>query len=357
MEKTNSAGPATSEVEHPQTPSPRRPHAAPVLLPIPTAVDNDTGHSTIRIQRILVPVDFSETSRQALVVASSWAKALGADLHILHVGGIGSPGYEDAVGEFPKMQSAIESKVRDEWIAVGGSADLPAGSLTIHVRLGWPYGKGQAAWQEIVEVATVISADMVILGTHGHTGLKHVWLGSTAERVVRHASCWVQTVPPAASTSTTTISQPAMPVRSILVPLDLSRESEAAMAPAIALALKFQAQVVFAHVLEPGIYSPHALASVYDPETEEVVRQQLVQRTLPSVAGGVMASTLLIHGNPGLEIAAAAARLETDLIVMTTHGYTGWRHVLIGSTAERVLRHARCPVLVIRGMGGQEPSR
>ncbi|MDD5140372.1 MAG: universal stress protein [Verrucomicrobiales bacterium] len=144
---------------------------------------------SFELQRILVPVDFSDTAKKALQYAVPFANAFDAEVLLVHVV---QPytvpaefGYMPP--ELPVSQQEYENSAREELdklrtreIGVGTRAQ-------VQVRVGVP-------WQEIVAAAGEAKADLIILSTHGRTGLKHVVLGSVAEHVVRHAPCPVLVV-------------------------------------------------------------------------------------------------------------------------------------------------------------------
>jgi universal stress protein A len=149
----------------------------------------------------------------------------------------------------------------------------------------------------------------------------------------------------------TAVASP-MQIRSILVPIDFSAHCLKALDYAVPLAARFGAKLTLLHVIEP-VATPDCaksfpLAMESDRVTAECKAQldRLVrQKGVPSE---ILATTLVRHGRSYNEITAAARSLKTDLIVVSTHGYTGWKHALLGSTTELVVRHAPCPVLVVR---------
>ena len=141
-------------------------------------------------------------------------------------------------------------------------------------------------------------------------------------------------------------------VRSILVPIDFSEPSEKALNYAAAMAQKFGAKIVLLNVTEPFptpdfAYYPLAMEKdkVAQKARRELERVQLKHELDPTL----IEKLLVRHGVPYREITDAAKTLKVDLIVIATHGYSGLAHVFMGSTAERVVRHAHCPVLVVRG--------
>lgn len=140
-------------------------------------------------------------------------------------------------------------------------------------------------------------------------------------------------------------------VKKILVPTDFSECSESAVQFGVSLAQVFQAEVLLLHVMEPPVYGLDF--SLMHPGTLPVVRQKLMEMMEQSVNmmedQGVEAEGHFIIGVPSIEIIRAAEKHHVDLIVMGTHGRTGLAHILLGSTAERVIQRAACPVLTVKG--------
>jgi nucleotide-binding universal stress UspA family protein len=145
--------------------------------------------SRMRIRRILCPVDFSQPSQAALHCAADLARQFGAQLTILHVyqvpayplpEGVLLPSRVSLFDLFERLDRALASWKRD-----AEQRGAP------HVDVATTQG---AAWSEICRTATCDDYQLIVIGTHGHTGLRHLLLGSVAERVVRHAPCPVMTV-------------------------------------------------------------------------------------------------------------------------------------------------------------------
>lgn len=143
---------------------------------------------------------------------------------------------------------------------------------------------------------------------------------------------------------------PELKIRTILVPIDFSAPSEKALEYAAPLARQFNAKIVLLHVCQERFYGTEF---AYLPIEESAVnwaatdRMKLIaeQKIAPELLGEIVVR----HGVAFEEIAKVAKELDAELIIVNTHGYTGLKHVLVGSTAERVIRHAPCPVLVVRG--------
>ena len=147
--------------------------------------------------------------------------------------------------------------------------------------------------------------------------------------------------------------QQPLSFQQVLVPLDFSDHARKALHHGRGLAQQFGARLILLHVVEPMVYpSDLGYTPVLSEELTAEVQQEAEKRLQEAVeeerTRGSECEGVLRFGRPYLEIAAVAEEREVDLIVLTTHGYTGLKHVVLGSTAERVVRHAPCPVLVVR---------
>jgi nucleotide-binding universal stress UspA family protein len=144
-------------------------------------------------------------------------------------------------------------------------------------------------------------------------------------------------------------------IRRILVPVDFSALADVAFEYALGLAQRLDAKLLLLHVFQvPAFAYPDA--SVPLPaetllEAEHMARSSLDKLLKRAEAASVPASPLLLEGAAFVEIIRAARSEGADLIVMSTHGRTGLRHALLGSVAEKVVRKAPCPVLVVRSPG------
>jgi nucleotide-binding universal stress UspA family protein len=143
----------------------------------------------IRLKKILVPVDFSAASKQALKYAIAFAAQFKATLLLLHVVEFNLVGSEFGALDLSLIENDLNENAAKQLQTL---VDHDIGSRAVVetlVRSGRPY-------YEIVETAKTCEADLILIATHGHSGLAHVLLGSTVERVVRHAPCPVLTVRP-----------------------------------------------------------------------------------------------------------------------------------------------------------------
>jgi nucleotide-binding universal stress UspA family protein len=138
-------------------------------------------------------------------------------------------------------------------------------------------------------------------------------------------------------------------IKTVLVPTDFSENSFKGIASALSVVRKFKARIILLHVIEPRMYpAEFGYLAMEDDRLSELARAQLKELARSAGLGARLEKTLVRSGQAYTEITAAARGLKADLIVLSTQGFTGLKHVLLGSTAERVVRHAHCPVLVAR---------
>ncbi len=140
-------------------------------------------------------------------------------------------------------------------------------------------------------------------------------------------------------------------IKTMLVPLDFSRHSRQALATAIPLAQKFGAKIVLVHVYQPVAYPDAVAMSPACAGLDARLREELKGMVGPLKQDQdtpLSVETIVRIGRPCEEIVNAAKSVNADIIVIATHGHTGLKHVLLGSTTELVVRHADCPVLVVR---------
>ena len=142
-------------------------------------------------------------------------------------------------------------------------------------------------------------------------------------------------------------------IKKVLVPIDFSDYSKSSLRYAVNFAKRFNAEIYLIYVVEPVIYPPDfsmgqiAIPSV-NAEWDERAREELNKLAKTEIPEGVNVKTILKNGKPFLEIIDTATEEDIDLIIIATHGHSGVEHILFGSTAEKVVRKAPCPVLTLR---------
>lgn len=318
-----------------------------VRTPSPRVKIDKVSPRKIGISKILVPVDFSEPSRKAIDYALSLSKRFGAELNLVHVFEPQYPLVGLAGNPLFIPDSDVGPRVRRHLRDLASSRDVPARPENIYAIKGRPF-------EEICRLAGKIGIDLIVIPTRGNTGLKHLVLGSTAERVVRHAPCPVLVVRPSkAKTGRNGNSANAvLSFRKIVVPIDFSGCSMKGLAYAKTLAKEFGSTLVLLHSVHLQYYVSNDEYARYDfpllmEQTEKTARRQLRDLVEKTDWEGIKVETALEVGHPGQQICDRSKDRHADLIVTSTHGNTGLKHVLLGSTAEFVVRYAGCPVLVV----------
>jgi nucleotide-binding universal stress UspA family protein len=312
------------------------------------AAINWTGNSTraIQINTIVVPIDFSSESFRVLDYAIVVAEQFGAIVHPVHVRphdeAIAIERAGNIIGNYHVGITHLQDRLAD----IESKHRLKFAREQCHLFSGRPF-------EEICRLAREIDADLIILGSRGHSGLKKVLLGSTAERVVRYASCPV--LVPRGQRFKGVIGlgpRTRLTMHNILVPVDFSDCSVAAVNYGVFLAKKFNAGVRLLHSVDVNIdflaqsRISGALAAALKAD-ELAAKNQMREFRNIHIPSSVSCETEILIGSPVDGISAASRKRETDLVAISTHGRTGVQHALIGSVAERVVRHAECPVLVV----------
>ncbi|MGA3268796.1 MAG: universal stress protein [Verrucomicrobiota bacterium] len=146
--------------------------------------------------------------------------------------------------------------------------------------------------------------------------------------------------------------RPALKIQQILVPTDFSEPSKKALKYAVSIAEQLGAKITLLHVFELPIAYPYGDYNPFIAETDKIMPAAQVTANQickeENINPRFIRETLVKEGISYQEIVETAKALKMDLIIIATHGHTGLAHVLLGSTTERVVRHAPCPVLVVR---------
>lgn len=296
--------------------------------------------------RILVGTDFSPTAAVAVDWAVQLARQQGARVELVHAVTV-----PPSVPEYVSPGALVAGPVFDEEVrrAALGRLESEAALLRekgIEVDLWLALGTPSMV---ICDRAAESSALAIVIGTRGLTGLRHVLLGSTTERVVQKAPCPVLAVHP---------EDRYRPLRTILVPTDFSEDAERAIHAARRLLapLAPEARLILLHAfnlpIEYTAYGPIPTSVHYLQDTGLDAERRLQEMTDQLAAEGISVDWAALEGDPSVVIVEEEARREVDLIAMGTHGRSGLRHLLLGSTAERVAQHAGCPVMTVRRTPG-----
>ncbi len=272
----------------------------------------------------------------ALGYAAALVKKSGGDLHVVHVSEVdfAAPG-----PALPGRTSQLsDAQVREQLEAMTGGPIAAA----VHGRTG-------RAFDQICRFAREIEADLIVMSTHGRTGLKRLFLGSNAERVVQHSGSPVLVVR-AGKREFVDAGEP-LQIQTILVPTDFSESSRDALSYAMEFGRPFGARLVLFHSFSVPDTDPSGSRNIL-PTSEEMqsaAEDQMREFVKGLDFGGVDFETQTTLGSAAEEICVYAEKQKIDLIITSTHGRTGLIHVLIGSVAEHVVRYAHSPVLVVPG--------
>jgi len=206
---------------------------------------------------------------------------------------------------------------------------------------------------EVSKFVKESEANLVVLPSHGRHGLKRLLLGSVAERIVRHCECSVLVLKHRAADPKSLISEAWLPRKRVVVPVDFSRSTPETVWLALEL-VDNRTNVDVINVLPPMeyIYGEMLMTTTETDADRRGERQKYLERYLAENDLDVVRAHVLT-GDPGTTITDYANEHSADLIVIPSHGYHGISRIVLGSVAERVLRHADCPVLVTRRLDSQ----
>lgn len=298
-------------------------------------IQNIEGMKMIKIRKILHPTDFSASAEQAMRIATNLARAYNAQLHLLHAVVFYNPAdyFQDLDSIYNHLKNAA-AKQMQSYIEAAGAADLQIEQVNV---------PAISAGSMITGYVNEYEIDLIVMGTHGRSGISHLLMGSIAEEVVQAALCPVLTVK-ASSPATSEFQR-------IVVPIDFSDHSTDLLLYAKELAAKYGSELHLIHVVEQPIY-PTFYAFDTAPITDILGRiKASAEEKLREMSAGMEAQIHVLEGKPTRLITEFATQIGASLIVIATHGLTGLDHMLLGSVTEKVVRRANCPVLTIKSFG------
>lgn len=291
-------------------------------------------------EKILVPLDGSRLSERAIKPALELAERMGTAVTFLRVAEMMPVMVPDGVSHTTSYPEALLKEADAYLTNLVGKHGHPDFTIETNVAYGSPAGA-------IIDLATEGVFDLIMMSSHGRSGLGRWVLGSITERVLRQAPCpvWV-------------VRDEALPTN-VLIALDGSELAEEALAPGIEIAQQMKAAVVLVRIENPNDdFNPRDLGELsrIDPGLAELVAIDSFRKEhdyLVDVADRYRDSGLKIkididRGKAARRILDVAARNECDLIVMSTHGRTGLSRWVYGSVMEKVLRATARDMLVVR---------
>ena len=291
--------------------------------------------------KVMVPLDGSRLAEHALAFLPALAHFGRLEVTLVSVIDFADDLLEEVASEQQEReQNLLTTYLRE--VASDIEKHLSASATTETVR-------GSAATR-ILEMAKQVSPDLLVISTHGRSGLARWQRGAVADKVIRGAECPVLVVGPKAMEQGQWLEAEAVPpFKQILVPLDGSETAEPALATAERYAKQYDSQI---HLFQVMPYVPLASGFWTAPAeiTEDVLNagKQYLSGAAERLdrAGKVSIATAI--GSPAMEIEAYINANAIDLVVMTSHGRSGIARAALGSVTDRVIG-AGPPVLVVRG--------
>jgi nucleotide-binding universal stress UspA family protein len=298
-------------------------------------------------KHILVPLDDSEAGERALAAAQALAQVGGSHVTLLHAVSMLNPAYTAlpyplSIEVYGEM---VEAETHKAEIYLKGIEERLRKCGLEQVKVKVVDGEAGAV---ITEVAQEVGADLIVMSTHGRTGIARAVLGSVADAVVRHGSVPVLLV---SHHQPTPVFDCRLSISRILVPLDGSEQAAQALVIAAVLASAEDAEVVLLNAMPQTVLTGEELATP-NPIWAQRVLSDAARKALPA---GVRHEVVATSGAAAEAIVREAVERECDLIVMTTHGRSGFARLRLGSVAAQVLAHAPMPLLLLHAQG--EPGQ
>ena len=300
------------------------------------------------VRKVLFPTDFSEISNHALPYAIKMAKIFDSELIMLHAVTLYEQDPNDPNHQFPSLQSYCAELQQ----AADGRFQVcieEVGDIGVKIRKAVVQGiSPHAAILDFLKEDSAIG--MIVMSTHGRSGLSHVLLGSVTENVIRYAPCPVLVVKrPEHEFIDPKTGE--VHLRKILFPLDFSKDSLRPIDFLRAIAAGHASEVIIYHAIDvemPPIYYTAGIESALqlDPALHERVEKKM-KDLVGKKLEGLNIRYEVAEGRAANLIRTFAQEEDIDLIVMGAAGSHGIGDFLFGSTASRVIQKAVCPVLIV----------
>ncbi|MCF8025310.1 MAG: universal stress protein [Desulfobacteraceae bacterium] len=295
-----------------------------------------------KIRRILCATDFSEVSRMLVPYSIDLAAELNAELYVCHVIDLPTISiYGEAVFDpITQQQRFTDFAYREIENELQGASVKASPIVTM----------GHAT-EEITRLAADYEIDLVVAATRGRTGLRRLFLGSVTARLMHTLNC-----PLLVLRTIEELSKPkrqALPFRRILVGCDFSKYSRAAFECGLNMAQEFESELHLVHVVEPTGYKELLkISSDSGEQIDEGFQDAIKEKLKAKVPQEAMnwcekVETEVLVGRPFAELTSYADENDIDLIVLGVRGHGMVENLMVGSTTDRVVRGAPCPVLSV----------
>jgi nucleotide-binding universal stress UspA family protein len=302
----------------------------------------------ISLKKILVPVDFSEPSKKALTYGLTLARQFNSSLTIIHIvpestallHAVPTQLLEIEKGQYAEAAAEIRNLVPSEY--------APNLSVQTIVKIG-------NIERELLGIVKDEAVDLVVMGTHGRRHLSRWFIGSVTEHMLRHVPVPVLTV---SHVEAEKHAIGLVELNRILYATDLSESASIGLKYAIDLARGAGAKLIVMHVIDDEdrmLWGPAVLAHLERSKLITELRQKLEDFVKQEKTPDVEMEALLVEGKPFRKIVQIAEDRSMDMIVLNLQSKTVVERALLGSTAERVVRLARTPVLSVP-VAGRKPT-
>lgn len=295
-------------------------------------------------KKIMVPTDFSTGSNEAIYFAAMLAEPFASEVNLFHAISLFEADPNNPDYRFPKIEeiyAALEETASERMDEIDKSHK--------NIKFRKIMVRGISPTEEIVSFAQDKKMDLIVMGTHGRSGLSHFMLGSVAEKIIRHMPCPVVTIRHPEGKEKRSYDG----IKRIVVPIDFSPYSKQAVETAAVIAEKFGAELQFLHVIEEQVHPAHYVTGktsifAFVPDLMNKSEAAMEKFVNPSLKASVQRSFHVVEGRAHAAIVEFAEQQKAGLIAIASHGLSGLEHFLVGSTTERVVRHAKIPVLAVK---------
>ena len=290
----------------------------------------------MKLKNILVPIDFSDFSYNALVYSFFLAEKFKANITVIHVVSLYSESFteKDQLGKVDKFIEEHEQKRKQMLENTRKKAKIKGRSFETKLIRSLSISGG------ILDFIKENNFDMVVMGNHGNTGLKKFFAGSVSERLLRLSPIPVITIHKNWKKRT---------IEKILLPVDFSDAAGRSIEFKHDLNKHFNAQTHYVHVVEqdehPEFYNV-SFSSILEenPQLREHIMKNLKIAGKPLKENDVLE---VLEGKAHKELGQYVKTNDIDMVIMSCRGQNYFENILIGSTTERMVSHAVCPVLVV----------
>lgn len=297
--------------------------------------------------QVLLPTDFSANADFARPYAVAFAKTYGGRIHLAHVvdeitaSGGGAAAFGLAAADLGPLLDAMEEHARERLDHLKTEIEDEGVEVLIHLVRGNPT-------KSLIKIADDNGCTLITIASHGRRGFDHLVFGSVAERVLRTSEIPVICVKHPEH-EFVRLQEGALNIKRVLYPTDFSAFCEKGLPFAESIAREFGASLTLAYGHEYPMNSPELMseASAAVAANLESSARRMLDEWKAKVKDVEVSSELRI-GSPYRVVQDLVQELNIDLVVVPTHGRSGVAHMFLGSVAERIARHAPCPVLTIR---------